>query len=90
MANTTLANEHLSLTLDSRGRIVSFKNVATGTELIAHPDAAMNWRMVVPSGRHTVDFVTGDDQPAVRIEQQEDATSQSLVLTYEHIRTPHG
>jgi hypothetical protein len=85
----TIQNAHLVLSVDGRGRMVSLRNLATGTELIAHPEAAEAWRLVVPSGRHTVDFVLGSEQKP-RIEVASDGAGQRLLLSYERLRTPGG
>jgi hypothetical protein len=85
-----LENQHLALALDAAGRIVSLKNKATATELIRYPEVSGAWRMLIPSGRHTMDFVEGAGQPSAEVQRIEDDAGQALVLSYERIRTPKG
>ncbi len=98
----TIENKFVSLSVDAKGRIVSLRNLAMGTELIAHPEVAEPWRLIIPSGRHTIDFVLGSQQPAPRIQVACDSDgpggagsagsqgSQTLTLSYERLRTPGG
>jgi hypothetical protein len=79
----TLQNEHVALRIDACGRPVSLVNKATGTELIMHPDAAEAWRIIVPTGRHTVAFLYGSRQAPPRIERQDREAGPALVLNYE-------
>ncbi len=79
----TIQNAHVSVSVDAHGRLVSLRNKATGTELIAHREAAEAWRMVVPRGRHTVDFVYGSRQAAPRITVAKASGIQSIVTEYE-------
>ena len=79
-------NEHVSVSVDSHGRLVSLWNKVTGTELVACPEAAEAWRMTVPSGRHTVDFVYGSRQAAPRISVAASAGQQCIVMMHEGLR----
>ena len=82
MRPTTIENRFLSLGVDPRGRLVSLSNKLTRTELVTHPDVAEAWRMVVPTGRHTVKFVLGSAQPRPKIALKRDGKRQSLTLVY--------
>jgi hypothetical protein len=41
-----IANAAISLAVDRLGRIVSLRNLATGTELIGRPEVSAAWRSV--------------------------------------------
>jgi len=82
----TIANDAVGLSVDRNGAIVSLVNKRTGTELIAHPQLAMAWRLVVPSGRHTVDFVYARAQQAPSIKVVRKAGRQSLVISHRWLR----
>ncbi len=86
MKRKTISNRFLSLSTDEKGRIVSLKNKATKTELITHPSVAEAWRMIVPTGRHTIDTVLGSDQTPRSIEVVRDKEKQSIVIAYDRIR----
>ena len=64
----TIQNGLLALGVDSRGRIVSLRNKLTRTELVTHPEAAEAWRLVIPTARHSVDFICGSQQQPQSIE----------------------
>ena len=85
MKQRTIENRFLSLSLDAGGRIVSLKNKLTGTELITHADVAEAWRMIVPTGRHSVDIVSGARQKPKKIELLREEGKESLVVTYDSI-----
>ena len=79
---TTISNRFLSLSVDARGRIVSLRSLATGTELIDFPKASEAWGVVVPDGRHTLMFILGSEQEPAGIERIEDDAGQSIVVDY--------
>jgi hypothetical protein len=85
----TMQNAHISLGVDARGRLVSLRNKATGAELIAYPQAAEAWRMIVPTGRHTIDTILGSGQRP-KIELLRGPGEQALVLSYGRIRGAAG
>ncbi len=80
MKTFTLSNRHVSLTADALGRIVSLRNRVTRTELIARRDVCEAWRIVVPTGPHTLGFLLGTQQRPPRIERSADG----LTLTIRH------
>ena len=90
MDATVLENRHLALAVDAAGRLVSLKNKATAAELIRYPEIAGAWRMLIPSGRHTMDFVDGAGQAGARIQRIEDDAGQVLSLSCDRVRTPKG
>ena len=75
----TITNKALTLTVDELGRIVSLKKHATGVELITYPDIAETFRLVIPTGRHTLAFVYGSKQAPPRI----DAAGQIVTIYYD-------
>ena len=79
----TIANRQLSLTVDDKGRIISLLNKRTGTELIDCPEEAEAWRMVLPSGRHTIDFVYGSQQTPASIQVTETGPGPALTIVYD-------
>jgi hypothetical protein len=81
-----ISNRFISLTVDAKGRIVSLVNRTTHTELIAHPAASEAWRMIVPTGRHTIDIIYGSSQRPPRIETKKTDREQSLIISYDGIR----
>lgn len=85
MKSRTLENRFLSLRVDAAGRVVSLKNRLTGAELITHAQAAEAWRIIVPTGRHTVDFVLGSRQLRPSIKLHHDGDAHSLVITYDRL-----
>ena len=50
----SLSNRFLRLALDDRGRVASLRTSAG--ELISCPQHGEAWRLIVPTGRHPVDF----------------------------------
>jgi len=86
MRRQTISNRFLSLSIDEKGRIVSLKNKATKTELITRPSVAEAWRMIVPTGRHTIDKILGSDQTPRSIEAVKDKEKQSIIIAYDRIR----
>jgi hypothetical protein len=87
---TTIHNQRLALSLDERGRLVSLRNLVTGTELIAHPEAAEAWRLVIPTGRHTLALVYGSQQSPARIDTLAREGNQQLVITYDRLLVEAG
>ena len=85
-----IENRKVSLAVDGRGRIVSLRNKSTGTELITYPEAAEAWRMVIPTGRHTREFVLGSQETPAGIEVERKRGQQSIVMTYNTIKTGQG
>jgi hypothetical protein len=85
MALHRLQNRFLSLTVDGRGRIVSLLNRQTGTELITHSPAAEAWRVIVPTGRHTIDIILGSRQTPARIAVRRTDDGQALTIAYERV-----
>lgn len=77
-----LANRFIRLVVDERGRIASLRNELTKTELIAFPLVSDAWRLVVPSGRHTIDFVLGSKQKPGRMALAKQHNKQSLTISY--------
>jgi len=77
----TITNKALTLTVDELGRIVSLKKHATGVELITYPDIAETFRLVIPTGRHTLAFVYGSKQAPPRI----DAAGQIVTIYYDSL-----
>lgn len=82
---TTLRNQRLALSADERGRLISLRNLVTETELIAHPEAAEAWRLVIPTGRHTLALVYGSQQSPPAIETRTGEEGQQLVITYDRL-----
>lgn len=74
-----ITNKSLTLTVDDHGRIVSLKKHATGVEIISFPDVAETFRLVIPTGRHTLAFVYGSQQAPASIE----AYGQTLTMGYD-------
>ena len=77
-----LANNHLALRLDARGRIISLRHRATKREWITRPAAAGAWHMVLPTGGHRVAFLDGAAQPAPTVSRSRDGDAATLRLTY--------
>jgi|GEM_PF-2436626 len=82
----TISNKCVSLSVDSRGRLVSLKNLQTGTELIEYGNVAEGWRLVVPSGRHTIDMLYGSQQEPASINVEKTTGGQSLAVVYRGLR----
>ena len=82
----SIANDFVTLAVDRHGRVVSLYNKATRTELIEFPAAAGGWRMIVPSGRHTIDFVQSADQEPPKIAVRTTDSGQELVISYAQLR----
>jgi len=83
---TTISNESLSLTVDEMGRLVSLKNLETGTEFITHAQAAEGWRIVAPAGRYRLAITHASEQkdaPTIAVEQSEGG--RRLTISYERI-----
>ena len=89
VARKTLRNEFVSVSVDERGRIVSLKNRATGTELISHPRAAEAWRMIIPAGRHTIDIIEGSRQAPPRVELVAGDGFHSIIISYDKVVGSH-
>ena len=85
---TTIENEQVAVSFDAKARLAGFRNKVTGTELIGHEPAADAWRIVIPSGRHTIDFVSGAAQAAARVTSARAGDTQTLCFEYPDIRTP--
>ncbi len=83
---SVMQNRFVSVSLDSRGRITSFRNKATGTELIRHPAAAEAWRLVFQTGRYTLDFVYGSRQKPQKIETLRQTGRQSITFHYAEVK----
>ena len=83
-----IENRFLSVTVDARGRIVSLRNRVTSTELITHREASEAWRMVVPTGRHTVEFVLGSKQPPPTVAVTRGQGKARLVISYDRLVAP--
>jgi len=81
----TIENSELSISVDSMGRIISLSNRRTGSELIDFPQAAEAWRLVIPTGRHTVELVCGSQQKPAHIAISKESGVQSLVIGYEQL-----
>jgi len=79
MAHTSVSNKALTLTVDEFGRVVSLKKHTTGVELITDPGVAETFRLVIPTGRHTLAFVYGSEQAPARIE----VNGQTLTIAYD-------
>lgn len=82
----SVQNAYVRVAVDDRGRIVSLFNRKTGTELIAHPKAAEAWRIVVPTGRHTVAFLQGSQQAHPRVQRVRDRGSRRIILSYPSLK----
>ncbi len=85
VAHRRIQNRLISLSVDATGRVISLVNRVTGTELITDVKQAEAWRLVIPSGRHTVDFVYGSQQKPDRIEVVREVGCESLVTTYRRL-----
>ncbi|MCK4277095.1 MAG: hypothetical protein KAX78_11305, partial [Phycisphaerae bacterium] len=85
MTKQTLENEYLSVTVDTRGRLVSLVNKQTGTELITNPEAAEAWRMVLPTGRHRIDVLLGSQQKPQRIQIERTDRARRLCICYDRL-----
>lgn len=81
-----MQNRFVSVRVDNRGRIISFGNKATGTELIRHPSAAEAWRLVFQTGRYTLDFVYGSQQKPQKIETLRQTGRQSITFHYANVK----
>lgn len=86
MPRHTIENDLLALTVDEKGRIVSLINKATQTELVTYPEDAEAWRMILPAGRHRLDFVYGSLQTPAAIDVSEQPAGQRLTISYDAIR----
>lgn len=86
MATHILQDERLLVGIDEKGRIISLTNKVTNTELITHPEDAEAWRMVLPAGRHRLDFVYGSLQTPNTITVDEAGKTRRLTVTYDQIR----
>ena len=75
----SITNKSLTLTVDAFGRIVSVKKHATGVEVISFPDVAETFRLVIPTGRHTLALVYGSQQAPASIE----ADGRTLTIRYD-------
>ena len=85
MTKQTLENEYASVTVDTRGRLVSLVNKQTGTELITNPEAAEAWRMVLPTGRHRIDMLLGSEQKPQRIQIERTDRARRLCICYDRL-----
>jgi len=85
MKRKTIGNKFLSLSVDERGRLVSLRCKQTGTEFITYPGAAEAWRMIVPTGRHTVCKLLGSETKPSSLRVVKNGGAQSLVLRYDKI-----
>jgi len=79
-----LSNRFVRIGLDRHGRVTSLQ--AAGAELIAFPEHGEAWRLVVPTGRHTVESVCGADQDQPSVRRSTGEAGESLALTYDGIR----
>ena len=83
----TIQNKFVSLSVDAKGRLASLKNKVTGSELIMHKEAAEGWRIVIPSGRHTLDFLYASGQKPNNITVRRNGDAQILTIAYEALCT---
>jgi hypothetical protein len=82
---TALENKNVRLAIDRRGRIISLYNKTTTTELVTYPEAAEAWRLVVPTGRHTLAFVYGSQQSPQSIHVEQSGESRLLLIGYDKL-----
>ena len=87
MNGAVIRNRYVSLTVDAKGCVTGLKNKATSTELIAFPEACESWRIVMPTGKHTRDFVLGSMQRNANVRVVEDGGERSIEITHRGI---HG
>lgn len=82
-----LTDGQVSLTFDpSNGSLVSLRNLSTGTELIAEPQLAESFRLLIPLPDYVSNYAFGTEQKLSRIEQR----SNEAVLHWNRIRTVNG
>ena len=81
MKGRCLENDFVSLAVDAAGRIVSLVNKVTRTELVTCREAAEAWRMIVPTGRHTVDIIRGSRHGTASVELVRGRGERSLVVS---------
>ena len=83
VGKTTIQNRMLRLSIDASGRIISLYNKRTKTELITYPSVSDIWRIVIPTGRHTLAFVYGSQHTPTRVFVRKSETAKTLEITYE-------
>ena len=86
MKTNTIENKYISLCIDNKGSLFSLKNKLTDTEIITYPEEAKGWEMVIPTGRHTVERITGKDHIPDEIKLGKDKNIQSISLIYNSIK----
>ncbi len=62
-----LENQHIKLGFDSKGRITSFLNKTTGSELLPYPGLEENWRLCLLTGGYPVEYILGKEQIPTKI-----------------------
>jgi hypothetical protein len=82
----TIENEHLSLSVDAKGRIISLLNKDTKTEIITYPEHSESWRMVIPKDQLALDIPLGSKQDNAEISITEDNGKQLLTVTHNEIK----
>lgn len=82
MKRFVIENKKIRLVVDRQGRLVSLQNKDTGTEIIRHPEVAEAWRLVIPTGKHTLAFVYGSGQQPKNIRVERQGQIQRLTINY--------
>lgn len=86
-----LSNSRVALRFEPKhGRLVSLKNLRTGTELIRDPRLAENFRLRVPVGELVSNYVFGRDQSLSRWEKVRVGGGWQLSLTWDRVRAISG